>query len=89
MYDLEDGTGFKLIVATQWREEVLVEMPEDDPQLYVQIIGTLDRRSQEAKNALKVKHIQKVTDVAHRLWYHILEVAYVTLCYERGPPVSS
>ncbi|KAI0636960.1 hypothetical protein C8Q77DRAFT_537662 [Trametes polyzona] len=89
MFDLEDGTTGGSIIAKRWRNgRDDSELPTTlDEQLYARIVGRL-ARGKEAKNALEVKTLRVITD-PHELLFHILEVAFVHLCFERGPPPVS
>lgn len=89
-YDLADGTSGGLISATQWRSDARIVLPDDEPSMYAEIIGTLHRSPLDLKNSLKVHAIHRVPAgaVADRVCYHLLEAAFVTLCFERGPPVG-
>ncbi|KAM5531059.1 hypothetical protein V8D89_015279 [Ganoderma adspersum] len=87
-YELEDGTSRGRISARQWSSEANCdELPDDWSKLYVHIVGYLDRKIQlNGRNWVIIEHIHAVTDMPNRLFFHILETAFVTLSLQRGPP---
>ena len=90
MFTLEDGTSRGQIAARQWRSDIVDPLPDDDSGLYVHVVGQLDQKVfMGARNALNVRRIHRVTDIADQLFFHLMETAFVTLCHERGPPVCS
>ena len=90
LFELEDGTSRGRIGTILWRTE-----DENGWEIiqrsvsYVQVLGKLQRRSREARNTLKVIRVHEVADVAHHVFFHLLEAAFVTLCHERGTPVGA
>ena len=88
-YTLEDGTC-RGISARQWLSDGGDTLSEDY-RGYVHVVGQLDTRTQSRfKNVLVVKTIRALKDdPADQLAFNILQAAYVTLCLERGPPVSA
>ncbi|KAI0721079.1 hypothetical protein C8T65DRAFT_632160 [Cerioporus squamosus] len=87
-YILEDGTGGR-ITARQWLSDGGEILPEGHSG-YVQVVGHLDPKAQSgSKNVLIVKSIRALTDPTDQLFFHLTQVAFVTLCLERGPPPNS
>ncbi len=88
-YELEDGTSHGRISARQWVSDTNCdELPDDYSKLYVHVVGHLDRKVQlNSRNWVIIEHIHAVTDMPNRLFFHILETAFVTLSLQRGPPV--
>ncbi|KAI0748135.1 hypothetical protein C8Q80DRAFT_719586 [Daedaleopsis nitida] len=87
LYHLEDGTSAGRIIARQWRSDMVEQLPDNDKQLYVHVVGQLDTKAaKNTRNSLNIRRIHRVTDIANQLLFHIAETAFVTLCYERGPP---
>lgn len=91
VYELEDGTSRGRISARRWSSEAdCDELPDDCSKLYVDIVGHLDRKVRlNARNCVIIEHIHAATDVPNRLFFHILDTAFVTLSLQRGPPVRS
>ena len=91
-YVLEDGTSLGRINGRHYGSGSERDEPEDCgmSQLYVHIVGTLRTTQKlEYKNAIQITHVRKVTDLPNQLFFHILEAAFVSLRFERGPPVRS
>ncbi|KAI0362111.1 hypothetical protein OH77DRAFT_19500 [Trametes cingulata] len=87
--EIEDGTKDGRITVKRWLNEQDSDgFPTDGEPFYARFVGTLSRKGQETKNVLELKGWQRVTD-PHQLFCHILEVAFVTLALERGPPSAS
>ena len=84
-YDLEDGTSGGQIRARHFHSHVMSDIREN---VYVQIEGTIHRGPTDKKNSLTVKSIHKVTDVAHHVFFHLLEVAFVTMYHKSKLPVG-
>ncbi|PIL24006.1 transporter [Ganoderma sinense ZZ0214-1] len=87
-YELEDGTSRGRIFARRWSSDAACDdLPDDCSKLYVHIVGHLDRKAQlNGRNWVIIEQIHAVTDMPNRLFFHILETAFVTLSLERGPP---
>ncbi|KAI0374902.1 hypothetical protein BV20DRAFT_961124 [Pilatotrama ljubarskyi] len=89
LLDVEDGTKDGRIIVKRWLNGKESDgFPADEQPFYARILGKLPRGGQESKNVLELKAWQKVAD-PHHLFLHILEVAFVTLALERGPPPDS
>ncbi|KAI1795869.1 hypothetical protein LXA43DRAFT_989837 [Ganoderma leucocontextum] len=89
-YELEDGTSRGRISARQWSSDVECDQLPDDYSLYVHIVGHLDRKVRlNSRNWVIIEHIHEVTDMPNRLFFHILETAFVTLSLQRGPPPTT
>ncbi|TFK91041.1 hypothetical protein K466DRAFT_660376 [Polyporus arcularius HHB13444] len=87
-YVLEDGTGSRMS-ARQWRSDGGETLREGHSG-YVQVVGHLDTKTQSgSNNVLIVKSIRALDDPADRLFFHLMQAAFVTLCFERGPPPTS
>ena len=91
VYELEDATSQGRISARWWSSEADCDkLPDDYSKLYVDIAGHLDQKVQlNARNCVIIKHIHAVTDAPDRLFFHILDAAFVILSLQRGPPVCS
>ncbi|KAI8998627.1 hypothetical protein BD414DRAFT_533462 [Trametes punicea] len=87
--DLEDGTKDGWISAKRWLTDQGSDgLPTQDAGFYVHILGKLIPGLVGGKNNIEVKAIRVVTD-PHQIFFHILQVAFVTLALERGlPPLS-
>lgn len=88
LIDLEDGTTGGRILARRWLNNLNVNwLRSDGEQYYARIIGRLVRGQQETRNSLEIKAFRRVAD-PHEMLLHILEAAFATLTFERGPPVG-
>ncbi len=75
--------------ARQWRSDGGETLREGHSG-YVQVVGHLDTKTQSgSNNVLIVKSIRALDDPADRLFFHLMQAAFVTLCFERGPPVGA
>ncbi|THH20677.1 hypothetical protein EW146_g717 [Bondarzewia mesenterica] len=89
VYYLEDGSQGR-IEARRWvdkdhlnqdvKDRMLDEIP---PHCYVRVVGTLKQFNKV--NHMEITSIQRVDDM-HEPFFHLLEAAFATLHYERGPP---
>ncbi|RPD80078.1 hypothetical protein L226DRAFT_530266 [Lentinus tigrinus ALCF2SS1-7] len=88
-YFLHDGTGPRLI-AKQWLSDDGETLPVGHWG-YAHVVGQLDPKAQPgSKNVLIVKRIRALIDPPEdQLSFHIFQAAYVSLCFERGPPPTS
>ncbi|KAH8116775.1 replication protein A, subunit RPA32 [Phellopilus nigrolimitatus] len=85
MYYIDDGTG--RIEARLWTDS---SAEDDDSNLngvkegtYVRVTGVLKNFSN--KRYINANSVRPCTD-AHELYFHMMEVMYVSLVHQRGPP---
>ncbi|KAI5119175.1 hypothetical protein M0805_000629 [Coniferiporia weirii] len=88
VFYLDDGTG--RIEARLWTdassEEDGVESRGIKEQTYVRVTGVLKNFS--SKRYINATSIRSATD-PHELYFHMMEVTYVTLVHQRGPPSAT